>query len=280
MNGDSQKLNRRRRSWLIVGAFVLGITALLAVRSHLRCEREQAIVQKIRSRGGHVDVPPTVLDNLRHLWDGREWVSRSDTHVFFASGMDSKWVRKHGFLADMEIESLTALSTVPDSETLGHVIAAHPISNLGVVMRRDADVIAEALSAKSSLQCVRFSKSLLTDSGLKRLPLEQLEVLQVDRTNVTPLGLEELERCDRLEHLELDGGQFTDTVCQIVAKMPRLEVLYLVGQPPITDETIPRLGRCQNVRYLLLANRELTSDGIKALKAAMPNCVINAGRPL
>ena len=128
-------------------------------------------MQKIRSRGGHVDVPPTVLDNLRHLWDGREWVSQSDTHVFFVNGMDSKWVHKHDFLAGMEIESLTALSSVPDSETLGHVIDAHPIRKLGVVMRRDADDIAEALSAKSSLQCVRFSQSLLTDSGLKRLPL-------------------------------------------------------------------------------------------------------------
>jgi len=279
LTANNRRRERRYLCWF-AGAMVLLTAAAFTLQwQNGRNERALEVAYDLQLKGGQVYFPPSLIDCIQEIWNTGEWTWRTDTNVLLGDEIDGQWLRAHEFLADIEINRLSVYTDAQETDAILRLIEIHPLTVLSVSWRSEADAIADALATKSDLQLVTFSDSGLTDTGLGRLPLEQLQGIAVDGTNVTANGLDELRRCQQLEVITLDGNQFTAPVAEILASMPRLQRLEL-NRPGVTGGLVRLLGKLQQLRFLYLRDQGITDEGIEVLDESLPGCVIEVAREI
>jgi hypothetical protein len=215
--------------------------------------------------------------------------SESGLSVRFNRGIrvDRELLQSHDYFTALEFQELEiggADFTAGDIEAL---FRAHPLCSVDA---RDVPISAAAFAAlknKSMLRTLDVRGSGLSDADLAALPLEGIESLQIDNTQVTAQGLSALTRCTKLHQLSLDGSQFTDEVANMLRSF-RLGSLSLSG-PEVTDEHVLRLkdltgvdvtdkhGRrlVSGLLFINLSRTSVSRDAIESLKAARPEFSIN-----
>ena len=265
---------QHRRHWpryLLAAAVLAGIAVW---RDHQQQQRAEAVAHATQQKGGQVFSDTTLVEKV-HRWCAGypvNWKAGRMVTLFDAK-LDSAWLQEHDDLADLQIAYLhLGRSTVSTNDAL-RLIARQPLQNYSARGQRDADTVAAALAGKSRLTVVELAETDLTDAGLRRLPLEQLEALFIEGTLVTTSGLSELRRCRVLTNVSIDAHQFDETVVSILAELPALERVSLVG-PGIRDENIMLITGLKKLPYLHLVGTSVTDVGAEKLSDAMPATVI------
>lgn len=132
------------------------------------------------------------------------------------------------------------------------------------------------IAKHNKLQSLSLFRTPISDAGLQHLKgLTELRRLNLEATQVTGSGLEHLNELPKLTSLSLAGSKVADTTLAQVKGLAQLEELALF-QTKITDVSLEHLKGLPKLRVVNLHETMVTSDGVKALKAALPNCSITS----
>jgi hypothetical protein len=130
------------------------------------------------------------------------------------------------------------------------------------------------LSTLRNLRGLDLGYSDVTNAGLSRIQsLSELRWLNLYGTRVTDDGLQYLQGLSNLEALALADDEFTDRCLEYTTTLPNLRILNLNGCR-ITDDGVKWLCQHKNLEHLFLYNTEVTSEGIRELHRALPQCKI------
>lgn len=137
----------------------------------------------------------------------------------------------------------------------------------------DADLMH--LAPLTEVKSLNLSETAISDAGLAQLAqLKKLKFLYLFKTNVTDAGAAELTALPRLEVLCLDRTLITDVGVKSLEELPRLEKLHMHSRLPITDAGLESLKKHVRLFELKIGGPQITEQGIKGLKEALPNCKI------
>ncbi len=157
---------------------------------------------------------------------------------------------------------------------------APPVGNASVEAKRDAVEAtfaeqAEAVSAGTG-DSIRLDETLVTDLDIANLAGldDKLRRINLSHTDLTDAMLKRLTRCEQLEQLRIASPRFTDEGLAVLAEMPRLRYLHLVGSP-LADGAVPHLKRLTGLSALYLDGTEITLDGKRELRDALPDTHIH-----
>lgn len=257
--------------WRLVLLIVVGIAAVLWT---MRAQRREAELKELQASvyraGGQVVPDWSVWRRASAWWQGQQVTL--GTEVIFRQGRSRRQRPVLGDLRGLDIACLYVLNGGLTGDELERLVPAHPIQLLRLMNVTGADAVAHKLRESRTLRIAAFDDSDLTDAGLRELPLERIESLYVNGTDVSVAGLHELKRAEKLWCLVLDGRQFNNESVEIVKCLPKLRILGLNGAA-VTDAHLPLL-RDLKVEQLSLEGTSVTSAGITALKQALPGCTI------
>lgn len=264
-------LSPLHRRILAVLAPLAVVAVVWAYEFDQRNQEVQRLVNEITNAGGYV-----MLETP--LW--RKYLARWRGHLFYrwtwvcihGTAIDDEWLRERDYLTAFNIDFLAIGDCSVTVEGVAGLIERHSIEDIIVPNFHDCDAIAASLGAEKSLCGVSFSDTDLSDAGFRQLPLEQLTVISVEGTRVTPRGLLELKRCRRLSRVSLDGRQFDDAVAELLGEQRQIDHLCLFGEV-VSDDHLAQIEE-MNVRRVELTGTCVTQEGIAALRIALPKCQI------
>jgi Leucine-rich repeat (LRR) protein/tRNA A-37 threonylcarbamoyl transferase component Bud32 len=121
-----------------------------------------------------------------------------------------------------------------------------------------------------------LSGDALTDADLQPLAAMSCRRLVLNRNPLTGPGLAQLNDMPRLTDLDLECPSLSFLGVRYVGELKRLERLSLAGTGA-TDASLSALHGLVHLRELDLTGTKVTADGIAALKAAVPACVVKQG---
>jgi uncharacterized protein (TIGR02996 family) len=134
----------------------------------------------------------------------------------------------------------------------------------------DDDGLA-TLGELRALEVVELDHTQITDATLSQLSvLPALTRLNLAATTVTNRGVAAIAGCETLEELNLARTAVTGTGLALLGRLPNLRRLYLGGLATLDDRDVEALGSLQALDVLDVYNVALTSDGLAALRAALP----------
>lgn len=105
----------------------------------------------------------------------------------------------------------------------------------------------------------------------------RIEYFSLACTEVTDVGLEDLERFTALKGLDLSKTSITDAGLESLKGLSGLEQLYL-AETAITDAGLDKLKGLTALEWLDLHGTRVTDEGVKKLHRALPECKIDVGR--
>ncbi len=97
--------------------------------------------------------------------------------------------------------------------------------------------------------------------------LPKLSFLNISKTRYSKSNLMLISKLKQLRSLNLSRSSLSDDDCQIVAQMTGLQVLRMGLNPQITDKGIAALKSLKNLELLDLNNTAVTDKGLTALKS-------------
>lgn len=132
------------------------------------------------------------------------------------------------------------------------------------------DTCAETLARIPTLRQLELHMTGLTDLGVAALAGLPLETLWLG-PRVTDAAMETLSKMPTLRHLDICAHNVSDAGAKMLASLPRLEILWL-SRCDIGDECVEALAGISTLQELNVNCTRVTEDGLKTLRAALPNC--------
>lgn len=188
------------------------------------------------------------------------------------------------YLPDNGISDLSPLSALGSLSTLyldrnpltdlSPLTALPNLTTLSIKGVSIADYVLEDMNAAMP-NCRIFTDSVV--EGARPISMGGLaftaDVEALDLSNRGVSDISGLSYCLKLQDLDLSGNHIDDF--RTLNGLPRLVSLHLAGTG-LTDEALDTLKMLQKLSYLdLRGNKQLTAEGLDALKAAMPGCQID-----
>ncbi|MBL8850604.1 MAG: hypothetical protein JNG89_13070 [Planctomycetaceae bacterium] len=250
---------------LAVVTIVAAVTAIVV--EFQRIERREQLVTEINSAGGVIafTVPYDADPDNRDRSQPTTYTSLD----FYKATIDDQWLSDRSTLQECPLDQLFLNGERLSDESVTSVLQLHPLEFFQGINVRISDDAAASLSSNTRFRELLLEKSHLSDSAFQRLPLERIEQLGIAGTEVTPAGLAELRRCQRLRLLILDGAQFNHEVAQVLQSNGRPLSLLLKG-PTVTDEYLGWLKPVMNVS-LALNRTSVTPEGIADYRVGLPD---------
>lgn len=225
----------------------------------------------IRRAGGTAAVfDDSLIGRLKLLVQGEKPLGVSV--LMSGERITSQFLQRHEDFRELEIDFLMLERTALTESDIERLIRTHPLRSLdaeGAAVSSDA---IAALGLKEGLSRVAVPNTALTDHDLSLLPLESLDELEIDHTQVSPQGLRMLDRCRKLSVLSLDGSQFSSEIADTLQAL-QVERLILRGSD-VVDEHLLRLRGLTTLWEVQLDNTSVSPEAIKDLRAASPDCLI------
>lgn len=271
---------RSRRRWLVLGLLLLGI-ALIVANRFLLDRRQRQLVSDIESGHGNIIRETSNWDRwvgrmINHP-SGRKMYRETDGAIVRLEGaaFSNQWVRDRQYLRELPISTLCLHNSDISGADLALLVSAHPLRELYAAEVEISPAVLDGILQQQRLKHLHLRGSGLKDEQFVRLPLEQLEQLFVEQTQVTSAGLRDLRRCGVLGCLGLDGRQLDDETAASLPEMPRLHTLTIAG-PEAGDEHAQRLQGLPNLRRLLLVGTSISPTAVQDLKRSNPGCFVEA----
>ena len=137
------------------------------------------------------------------------------------------------------------------------------------------DSVLAYWSGLDSLRSLYLRDASISDAGLAHLSrLDSLRSLYLWDAPISDAGLAHLSRMENLKDLSLTGTKLTDAGLVHLGRLENLEYLQLVGNK-INDAGLAHLTGLKNLQWLNLGNTNVTSNGARTLKQAMPKVRIS-----
>ena len=263
-----------RRRFLRTGLAALVAAVLfwgLYVQQRWARQAEQRLADALQVAGGRVDLRPPLRSRLEALYRRQP---ANGTEVFLGDGIDDTWIEEHGYLVDLPIDGLTIGNAQVTAPVLARLLSVQPVKTFYAGGETVTDDVVAALADNANLQQLMLGYSGLTDAQLERLPLEQLEQLDVAGTQVTSAGLKELRRCSRLTSLSIDGKQFTADAVSTLQSLFQLTDLTLAGSN-VTRDHLAHLPDLQQVERVRLWYSRVTENELSEIQKSAPRPRIN-----
>ncbi len=166
-----------------------------------------------------------------------------------------------------------------------HVAGLKDLEVLGLNNSGLYDAGLAQLKGLTKLRVLRLSGSIrLSDKSAETINgFTELEELSLP-TSLSGAGVRKLTALKKVKNLYLGGmTALTDTEMKFLAEtMPELDALELSVfglTNSITDDAIPHFAKMKKLQKLSLSGSQLTPDGLKALRAELPNCTITKEEP-
>lgn len=160
-----------------------------------------------------------------------------------------------------------------DRGAAGDVVVS--LEELDLAFTGITDRMLALLKPFRNLRSLNLAGTAITDKGLDYLlDLGALEELDVSGTRITDAGLEALSRFKGLKRVHLNQTSVRGEALEPFAGVPRLEVLSLIGNAGLTDDSLPVLGRLKSLRELSLVGTGLSARGLAALRQALPTTTL------
>lgn len=153
----------------------------------------------------------------------------------------AEWVRGLGGSVTVEGGKVTGVnlaSTPVTDAQVANVSKLVGLRSIDLSATEVGDIGLRSLSGNTALESVNLSHTLVTDRGLESLPAG-VKKLVLNHTSVRGPAL---PRFTRLEELELSGA-------------------------PVTDESIPEIGKLTGLTRLSLSHTDFSSAGLEPLKS-------------
>ena len=151
-------------------------------------------------------------------------------------------------------------------------------SKLRVLTLIDTNVTTAGLAhlqAAERLASLALSGPQVTDDALLKVAsLSHLDNLVLSFTDVGDGGLAHVARLKNLKSLALAFTNVTDGGIDHILQLKELKHLYLLSTD-VTDAGLARLTALEHLENLVVGPH-VTAAGIRALRVAMPNCLISA----
>jgi hypothetical protein len=138
--------------------------------------------------------------------------------------------------------------------------------------RRVGDACARSLAQFPTLRNLELHMTGLTDEGLAALGVLPVEVLWLG-PRITDRGMQTVGTFRSLKHADICAHLVTDEGVRALAGMEELEVLWLT-RSRITDASIAVLSQLTALRELNVSCTEITAQGLRELRRALPLCRI------
>lgn len=104
------------------------------------------------------------------------------------------------------------------------------------------DVGAVYLSQFKNAREIDLSNNYITSNGIRFLPLENIEILQVNFLNLKNEGLEIISAAPKINHLNICGAGLDDSAVPLLVKMKNLKILS-ISYNNFTQEAVDKLLR-------------------------------------
>ncbi|HJT36299.1 MAG TPA: hypothetical protein VJ783_30030 [Pirellulales bacterium] len=183
--------------------------------------------------------------------------------------------RLTGWLDDSYLRDVVAAFLDNDDTfdgTAFHAIAALPdikYLELGTWIK---DANLESIEGLAKLRHLALRSPQLTDAGLVHLtPLKRLTYLAIWDSQINGTGLKHLRGLTKLKNLNLGGTWVDDAVLLQVAEIPTLKSIELVDAN-VTDIGLSHLTKMASLESLVLSGTQVTEEGRRAFRQAMPKC--------
>jgi hypothetical protein len=144
-----------------------------------------------------------------------------------------------GRITDAELPKITAIT-----EDVNLILSYCPITNDGL----------SALEGRHNIRCIALNGTAVNDQGIKHLRGMNLQMLDLASTKITDAGLATLGELD----------------------FPGLNQLSL-DHTAVTDAGLMHLARFKNIEWLSIIGTKATKDGIRHLKAKLPQATVLKG---
>ena len=262
----------RRRILAVASALFVFFGTCPAIVYYQHLQRAQ-LIAVIRDAGGKVRDDQPFLSRVQHWYDYGDFPLNSVAVNLDQADGDPAWLREHDSLRGLDIEMLASFEEKVTGADLARLIDAHPLKKLYVDDIELTDEIIAALHRKSTLEELSITVCTLSDEQFAALPLEQLSYLAAAHATVSPEGLLEFRRCEKLATLSLDGRQFTPEVAEILASLGTVTTLGLYGNE-VTDDHLKLLDSIKSLKRVSLDQTTATPEGVAALQAALPDCEV------
>ena len=184
------------------------------------------------------------------------------------------------------LEAMPQLDSIYLEETeitdagLKSLAGLHRLAFLDLQSNRITDAGLASLGGLTELETLGLSLTQVSDAGLVHLKsLHKLQKLYLAGCHITNAGLEHLEAFDDLQTLALGGTSITAAGLAHLKGLRELRDLELI-QTKIADADLEHLNLLTRLDSLDLRGTQVTSDGVKKLRRALPECKIRdaAGR--
>jgi hypothetical protein len=258
---------KRRRTLIVLGTGLL-LAFMAAVILWVRHDEINRLAGEIRLAGGDVALPMPVRERLKHWLRG----GNSDDILVTLRGetFDDAWIRDHSHLRGLRIANLQLEDTTALSDTcLAELIDGHDLKGFNATGANIGDATAAALGRKDGLIFLCAENTQLNDAGLALLPLEKLESLELEYTEVTAHGLGVLARCEKLKIISLDGRHVSERSLEVLRGLPKLESLCIQGSD-VTDDVARALHTMKGIEFLWLNDHSITQPEYQSLERALP----------
>lgn len=261
----------RRHRFFGAITLLLLVFCIPAAVAHRRSVRVKEVTADIRSHGGSFVAGGSTYETIRRRILGDRFPMARSIGLWGAY-FDKAWLKQNDYLSGLGIEGIGASDCPLNGADFARIIDGNPIRGVRLQGIQDADRVAVALARSGSSEEVALHWSDLTDTGFRRLPLEKIRDLSIDGTTVTPRGLEELRRCEKLECLTLDGKQFDAHVARVLSSLPTLTGLALRGME-VNDQQLGFVNSIERLAYFELLefeNSQVTRAAIRSLRTERP----------
>jgi hypothetical protein len=115
----------------------------------------------------------------------------------------------------------------------------------------------------------------ISDRGLSCLDrMPNLKLLQVSAGNLTAKGFAHIGSRHKLAGVIMAHCEFSEDALVHLADLPGLTNIIL-QDCPISDAAVPYLARLHGLKRLNIVNTNITSEGAKKLRDALPKCRFN-----
>lgn len=122
---------------------------------------------------------------------------------------------------------------------------------------------------------INLNQKKIRDAQLESLkPLKNLTELHLEESYLTDVGMAHLQDFKQLQELDLHKSLYiTDKGLESLKYLPRLSKLEL-SYTRISDKGVEHLAALKSLKTLHLTGTRVTVEGVKTIKAALPNCEV------
>ena len=135
-------------------------------------------------------------------------------------------------------------------------------------MKQDIRLIFSTSDSDSYVDGTEFS-----DSDLKYIP-ESTITLNLELSNITDNGIEDLPKLPNLICIDLDGTKITDKSLKKIGEYKSLKEIW-IEQTQITDIGINHLTELKELEFISILDTEITENGVKLLRTKIPKLQIH-----